>query len=474
MSIFGLKISILKLTSWIFITLAIILFYKAYHKRISPIIMWGSIFALVVNHHFLFFGSQTYSEAFFMMLQSVFLLYLFRTIELSKSATIKTSQSFIIALILFLLILTRTVAIAALPALIIYLIIKKEYRATIVTTLFLFMFAILYIGAQSWLTETKAFAGSDQVSTLLYKNPYDQSDGLETAGGFFIRFVGNSNIYLSKYFTMLAGFKPAMSLSKQPLISVLLYLLFIIGIIRFYKKNTYLFFTGLYLAFMLGVTFFSLQTLWDQIRLIIPFYPLMLIFLLETIHAYTCKKESGWMQKIPVIMLFLSIILTTGQTIKQTDFTAIFKNMRGDKYYGYTPDWQNYFKMIEYTSKELPAESYVACRKPNMARIYAKGKKYYGIYRYDSENPDSLIAKLYNRDVTHVIAASLRKNPRVRTGQIINTIHRYITIIRKKYPEAFIFKEKVGKNEPALLFEINYETWLKNSTESTKESSKTP
>ena len=112
--------------------------------------------------------------------------------------------------------------------------------------------------------------------------------------------------------------------------------------------------------------------------------------------------------------------------------------------------------MSEYVGKNLGADSYVACRKPDMARLYANGKKFYGIFRFDSEDADVLLAQLKEKGITHALLASLRKNPEVNNGEVINTLHRYMAFIAQKYPDVFELVHQIGSDEPAYLFRINY------------------
>jgi hypothetical protein len=461
----GLNIVALKISSWLFLTISLLLLLKSYSKEVSPITLTATGFILILNHHFLYFGSQTYSEAFFMFLQAGFLFFLFYTIEWQKQHRIKITQAAVLAFLLVTLYLTRTVALVATPALIIYFITRKQWRALFFTTLFVTIFLSAYFLILNTFMNIEP-TGNDQLTSLLQKHPYDKSQGMETLSGFFIRFWENSKIYLSKHFFILTGFKPAMSLSKPALPAIILYLFFIWGVIRFYKAGRhFLFFTGIYVAFSVGLTFFALQPLWDQVRLIIPFFPLILILIIENIISLVRQKNQKWIQKISLLVIGISIILTGVQTIKQTDFSSVFKNIKGEKLYGYTPDWQNYLQMSEYVARELPEESYVACRKPNMARLYSGGKKFYGIYSFNSDNPDTLLMSLYERKVSHIMVASLRKNPRSNTGQVINTIHRYMSFIAKKYPNSFILRKQIGEEEKAWLFEIDYTRFLENNPE---------
>ena len=70
------------------------------------------------------------------------------------------------------------------------------------------------------------------------------------------------------------------------------------------------------------------------------------------------------------------------------------KNLRGNLYYGFTPDWINFLKMSEWVGKNIPDSIVVASRKPSMSFIYSKGKEFYPVFRVPLENADTLIYKL--------------------------------------------------------------------------------
>jgi hypothetical protein len=72
-------------------------------------------------------------------------------------------------------------------------------------------------------------------------------------------------------------------------------------------------------------------------------------------------------------------------------------------------------------------------------------------------SPDNLYNDLRNRNIRYMILASLRINPAQNTGNIINTLHRYMNIVRLKYPH--IVKQElhtIGATEPATLLELQY------------------
>jgi len=130
--------------------------------------------------------------------------------------------------------------------------------------------------------------------------------------------------------------------------------------------------------------------------------------------------------------------------------------MAGDLYYGYTPDWVNYLKMSRYCGDSLSANSLVACRKAPMSFVYGRGRKFYGIYSVISSDPDTVLNFFKRENVTHVILASLRRDPKREDGNVINTIHRMIAPIDQKYPGKLVMIKQIGDAEPAYLYRINY------------------
>ncbi len=318
---------------------------------------------------------------------------------------------------------------------------------------FMLMGAWILLKGMIWGFDTGA---ASQATTLIYKHPYDFSQGKETFSGYLMRIVDNSNLYLSKHFIKMIGFKGPTSISISPFITVILYVLFIFAFSSVYKKNKYLTFTGIFVFIMLGITFVSLQKIWDQYRLIVPYFPFIVLILTAGIIELFRKKKLIKYQMIAVIFLLTTVALTEKQTFNKIDIITLRSNLMGNKFKGYTDDWANYLKMAEYVGKKLDKNSYVACRKPNMARIMAGGKKFYGIYRINTSDPDSLLQQLRDRHVTHIIMASLRKNPLINNGQTINTVKRYMAFILKKYPDTFTLKHQIGRSEPAYLFYINY------------------
>ncbi|WP_430931950.1 hypothetical protein [Saccharicrinis sp. 156] len=469
----GMNLIILKLTSTAFMIGFIFIFYRSFRGKVSYISLFYTMAILSTSHHFLFFASQTYSEAFFIVLQAILFYFVFKGMSSRPNIWIpdKIEITFLvcISLLCVALFLTRTVGFGAIVAIVVFYLLQKQFARVLYLSIFFAGILFLFYNGRyaGWGIPVKS---GEQSSQLLQKNPYDKTEGREDFKGFLTRYKDNSNLYLSKHLMRIAGFRSEGNRNISPILTITLYLIFLIGLVYFARKNKALFFTSIYLAIMLGITFFSLQKTWDQYRLIIPFVPLALLVLSESLISPGKDKKLFFIDNLVLAAFLVSAGLTFNNGTKTIDITTLSKNLNGDKLYGYTPDWVNYLKMAEYCHNELDEKMFVACRKPNMARIYGKGKKFHGIYRIPSKNADELVQYLKERDISHVMMASLRKNPQRYTGQSINTIQRFLAVIVNQYPNSLEVVKKFGSQEPTYLFKINYaatepdKTIIKNDT----------
>ncbi|WP_430815737.1 ArnT family glycosyltransferase [Carboxylicivirga sp. RSCT41] len=454
-ALFGIKLGLLKITSFALMLISMWLFYKTFKDKIAYTLLFATLLMISVSSYFIYFTSQTYSEALFLLLQVPVFTLVYELLNTEKD-TNKLKYIIALSAVILASFLTRTIGIGTLIAVILFFIINKQYKnAGLVAGCFIIMLGLfLIIKSAIWQT---ALFDSGQASTLIYKHPYQLDKGKETIGGFITRFIDNSNLYLSKHFLKMTGWRSLSTNATISLLTILIYALFGFSTVRAFKNNKHLLFVAVYLVTMLGITFIVLQKLWDQYRLIIPFFPFMVLILLYGVLEFSRNKKSKLQQYLFIILVGISVVSTTAQSLSKIDLLTLRKNLKGDVYEGYTDDWRNYLSMAEFAGEELPENTMVAVRKPNMARIYANGKKFYGIYRFDTTDPDQLLQRLKEREVTHVIMASLRKNPLVNNGQTINTIQRYLYIISQKYPTAFKFQKQIGTVEPAYLFLVDYD-----------------
>ncbi|MDR2066023.1 MAG: hypothetical protein LBP85_10015 [Prevotellaceae bacterium] len=66
---------------------------------------------------------------------------------------------------------------------------------------------------------------------------------------------------------------------------------------------------------------------------------------------------------------------------------------------------------------------------------------------------DEMLRQIENKNIKYLILPSIRLNPQKNTGQIVNTLNRYIDIINMKYPDRFFVIHKIGTSEICELVE---------------------
>jgi hypothetical protein len=518
---------------------------------------------IAVNSTILYFASQTYSEAMFMFLQSV-MIYIFINIYLNFGSTAKLPfkqeafQWLALGFFVFLASLTRNIGIVGLLAMLLFLVIEKKFRSAVMLVLSYVVFLIPFRIYKALVWEAGISQGPDQISEILRKNPYNRAMGTEDFAGMVDRFMINAKGYLSKHFMIGIGLHDPASTEKSTIVTIIIVILFLIALYFAFRRSKVMLFIAIYLAGSISATFIALHQSWDQMRMVIIYFPLLLLLLAWGIQQFSINKKftfAGIALLVFLVVIFFKTFDQTADKIK-VNKKILSKNIKGNQYYGFTPDWQNYLRMSEWVGKNIPAGELVAARKPSISYIYSKGREFYGIYRFPTEpteefigtlrkrtgelmvfpnrvinaqwpvnlqlaikranvacvaegseiygvyefkgttgnevvqtlyqlnvhpfstdsllnririsrqscfavSPDSLINTLHKNEVEYVIVASLRANPNMNTGNIINNIQRYLYFVEQKYPGILELVHQIGKDaeEPAWLYQINYKLY---------------
>lgn len=458
-AIFGSNLLILKLTSFALIIASQIIFYRTLRGNLNIRLTLAVVSLMSVNSWYLAFASLTYSEALYIVVMYLFFSTIMKFETASKPSF---KDDFIAALpsgaLIVAAFLIRTIGGALGLVGVIYLCIKRQFRKAGILIISILLISLVWLGIRAAIWgEIKT--DNQQLTSLMQKHPYQVDEGQETISGYFGRFFDNSTIYVSKHLMRIAGFKSADNRETNNAVTVIIYALFAFGTYVAFRRNRFVFFMATTSAIMLGITFVVLQALWEQYRLIIPYVPMAYVVILYGIYHLLKHFVGNHAHILSLILVLFSGALTLAQTGEKSNLKVLSNNIRGDLLYGYTPDWYNYLSMCQNINRYVPDTAYVACRKPNMARIYAKGRKFYGIYNFYTEDADELIDQLRERDVTHIIVGSLRRDPQNPGQGVINTIHRYMNFVIKKYPKTFIRVAQIGdnNNEPSWLFSIDYQ-----------------
>jgi hypothetical protein len=401
MLIAGVNVVIFKVFSFVFIIGSLILFYYTFKNELSITILIIILFILAVNSDILYFGSQTYSEALYLFLQTLTLLVFIKFLKkLSESPSeyLRLWKTWlVIGFLLFLVSITRNIGIVMLMSVILYLLLNKKFYAAGFTLISYFIFRLPFGLYKNIIWDIKPSEGGGQLSEILYINPYNKTAGTEDFAGMVTRFIENSKIYLSKHFIISIGLKNPASTETSLIPVIIILILFSVSLYFAFRHSKVMLFVGIYLGAALAATFIALQQSWGQLRMIIIYIPLMILLFSWGIYRLSQVKGLTFILQFGLILILCIIISKTlGQTaVKIRNNKKIMaKNLRGNLYYGFTTDWVNFLKMSEWVGKNIPDSIVVASRKPSMSFIYSKGKEFYPIFRVPMENADTLINKL--------------------------------------------------------------------------------
>ncbi len=402
-AVFGIDLPLLKILSLIFTVVAFVFIFKTFVNRIPNLILASALILVSISYFVLYFASQTYSEAFFLMLQSVFFWYFAEHFIDERSET-KAYKKYIIAgLLLFLMSVTKNVATFAFIPVIGFLLLYKQWKGAGYTLLSFIGFSGVFEIIKRIAWKGQGFQLSSQSSGLMNKDFYNPALGKEDTLGFIQRFFDNSNLYFSKHLFKFLGLVNETSTDINPFLTILIYVIIVLVILFVFKRNKILFLTGIYTLAMSALTFLSVQKQWDQYRLIIIFYPFLLIILFTGIY-YFLKQNSlkGLQFIIPLLIVILfstELNVISGKVKIQRPVLA--RNLDGDLLYGLTPDWINYIKMSQWASKNIPKNFNIGCRKPEISFVYS-GRKYYGIFKVPSIKMDTLLNFIMNKPGVYI------------------------------------------------------------------------
>jgi hypothetical protein len=460
-AISGVNLIVLKFFSLLCLLIHQWFTFKLFKNYLSPFTLFVVMFLISTSSAFIYYGSATYNETFYLSIQSIFLFHFEKNFIRNSPSTLDLKKNIkhilLSGFLLFLLTITKNIGLVAVIAVVIYFLLTKNWKFSI---LFIAAFAIWTFSfntIKSTVWENKEVQIGSQGSTLLLKNPYKPDLGNDDAYGFLVRFTENSKSYLGYHFINIFGISKKDNFGGNTFVTILIYALFISGFFIFFRKSKFWLFIGAYTGVAFGATFFALQTYWNQERLIIIFIPLLMAYLVHVLSYLFTNKLKKYAFIFPA---FIAICCTANLyrtiTVIPEHVKVISKFIGGDKYYGFPEDWVNYLNMTKWVNDNLPDEAYVGCRKPGMAFIYSGGKNFHGIWKVPSKDPEELYNKLKDAGVTYVIMANIRTNPDDPNSRVINTVRRYLGILNTAYPGKLKLVHQLGENWPAYLYEIHY------------------
>ncbi len=462
--LFGINLFVLKFVSCLFLNLAFFFTYKALKGRIPYLLLFLLLSFMALNAFYQYFASVTYTEAFFLLMQSVAILFSLKLIDLSNTQKLnyKTDWKLVLLVGLFYLLisLTKTVAIICVFPLFAYFMLQKKWDYVIGSFAAFAGLKILYE-----LTVRSIYGAPDvgQFQSMFLVDLYKPQLGYETAGGMITRFFDNANTYLSARFFSIIYLRSFQENFIAVIPSLAYFLLALIAGFTYlaYLRNKVVFFISLYVLSLIGAVFFGIQSKNTQWRLIIIIVPYLILLFMFGFYQLTRKEV---VLQVLFIGFFGFIIVSSlyNTAVKSaTNFPILKENMKGNRYAGFTPDWVNYLRASEWCGDSIPEGEGIIARKHSMSFIYGNGREFTPIYQvpaYTKDSiitPDSMMTFVQQYHCKYVILAQLRANPLKKDpNQIVNTINVIMGRIHDKYPEKFKLVHSEGKDEMAEVYEM--------------------
>jgi hypothetical protein len=410
MKVFGFHLVLFKAFSLLFLLISHFLFYRMLRDRISPFILSSILILTALNGTILFFGSHTYSEAFYMMLQSLFLYLIIGIIPYLSKETLNNKRKvlfyFFFGMLAFALTSTRNVGMAGLITAIAFFTIKREWLLGIGSLIAFMVFRLPYFFYKKFAWGISKSDLNGQLAVMLQKDPYNASHGSEHIAGMFERFFENFRIYLGEIFPDVMGLWGSQKTLPGYLIAILIAAILISGFIHAVKhRNDILIVIFLYLGISLAIVFFSLSPIWSQSRLIIVYLPLLLLCTLWSLASLGRFFKMNGLLISTAIIICLALFQSFSFSMKKASVNreVVKRVSQGDRYYGLSPDIANFQRASAWAAANINDSIQIASRKPSMSFIYGGGRIFYPLYKLPYINTDTLLKTISTEENPAII-----------------------------------------------------------------------
>ncbi len=327
----------------------------------------------------------------------------------------------------------RTAGISLIIGIIIYLLIKKRYRELVV---FLIIFGAIFI---PWQIRNMSIAERNGYLTQLFaRNPYQPELGSVTFTDLIIR-VWNNLIFYA--FTILP--QTLIPLLRTKFLLTIFGLFFtgisLFGFLTHLKKLTIL---ELYFIWAI-IVLLGWPVVWSSDRFLLPILPIIIIYFFFGLKDLANRIHSRYLLHF---LLGIFILLNIIHLIPEITETAAnnIEYLKGDRYAGYTRDWKNYFKVIEWIKKQIPEDKVIMARKPEFVYILSRHKSLLYPFTRDHQKIKSAID-----DCDYIIYDNFywtQTTRRYLAPVLQETISQYKVVYKTSRPEFYLLKIQKSKN----------------------------
>jgi len=215
-----------------------------------------------------------------------------------------------------------------------------------------------------------------------------------------------------------------------------------------YKYNRVALIVLLYAAAVFLVSFFGLQSHWNQDRIIIPFVPLILLAFYTAFYYWIKNSSQSFLKPTFIVVMLIIAVLQFPLSVKVGKDSSKLRSQleRGNIQYGISPTVASFVQTCEWVGQNLGGKDLrIATNKPEEAFVYGKGIKFSRI-NAKNKSADELLKMLQEDGYTHLLLDRLGSNAGIA----------YQTIAQS-YPNKFELVVQSGRDDYATyLFRIIY------------------
>lgn len=404
-----------------FLASCLMIYHIIYLLFRRKILAFLSALTVMLSMHLLQYSTIMMSEIPYIFFTTL-MLWLMTNVALKKEVVWWKSMEFWISLILAGIgFYIRSIGLAAVGGIALFWIIRKQWLAVLAT------FATFGLMILPWSLRNKSMGGTGgYLHQFLQKNPYDSSLGTLNASGVIHRILINFQRYVTHeipdaVFSQPSSIAPEHITVVAWLGGLILFALIIWGIFQLRQLRWFVF--GYMGSAFLVLLLWPEQ--WFGVRFILPVLPLVFISLIAGVDSVVRWLIERWKPEMPLrtykMAPFVMLVLLP---FEWNGISTL--NLQANSYFPMA--YANYFRLAEWTQKNLPESSVVACRKPVFFYLFSR----HYVYSYPlNGSPAEVISFFKRTHVTYVVVSQLGYSSTYKT--LIPAIKAYPKFFKPVY-----------------------------------------